>query len=77
MFNISEPTSAYDTPDRLPYYPFQQKEFFYQNSNDLNSTMLHKINELSWLNISNGVQPSITINTTNSVYQISLNTVSS
>lgn len=72
MFNILEPISAYDTPDRLPSYPFQQKVFFYQNS-----TLLHKINELSWLNISNSVQPYITINTTNSVYRISLNTVSS
>lgn len=77
MLNILEPISAYDTSDRLPSYPFQQKVFFFQNSDDLNSTLLHKINELSWLNISNSVQPYITINTTNSVYRISLNTVSS
>jgi len=41
-----------------------------------NSTLLHDINEITWLNLSNTTQPSITLNETNSVYQVLLNTVS-
>jgi hypothetical protein len=39
-----------------------------------NSTLLHDINEITWLNLSNTMQPSITLNETNSVYQVLLNT---
>lgn len=41
-----------------------------------NTTMLHDVNELTWLNVSNSTQPSITLNATNTTYQILMNTVS-
>ncbi|VVC40295.1 Hypothetical protein CINCED_3A001874 [Cinara cedri] len=47
---------------------------FYNSSENLNSTILYNITEISWLNITNNSQPSITLNTTNTVYQVLLNT---
>lgn len=47
-----------------------------QQSDDFNSTLLYNITELTWLNVSNNTQPSITLNTTNTVYQVLLNSVS-
>lgn len=41
-----------------------------------NSTLLHNISDLAWLNISNETQPLITLSKTNTTYQVLLNTVS-
>lgn len=41
-----------------------------------NSSILHDVNELTWLSISNSTQPFITLNETNTVYHVSMNTVS-
>lgn len=44
---------------------------------NLKTTSLHNIDELTWLIVSNNIQPTIiTLNETNKVYQILLNTVS-
>lgn len=43
---------------------------------DLNTTPVHSIDELTWLNVSNSAEPTITLNATNSVYQVLMNTVS-
>jgi len=40
-----------------------------------NTTLLHSISEIMWLS-TNTTQPSITLNETNMVYQVLLNTVS-
>lgn len=37
---------------------------------------LHDISELIWLNVTNNTEPSITLDKTNKVYQVLLNTVS-
>lgn len=37
---------------------------------------LHDISELIWLNVTNNTEPSITLDETNKVYQVLLNTVS-
>lgn len=42
----------------------------------LNTMPLHSIDELTWLNVSNSSEPTITLNATNLVYQVSMNTVS-
>lgn len=44
-----------------------------QLGHNLNSTSLHSIDEITWLN---STEPTITLNATNSVYQVLLNTVS-
>lgn len=41
-----------------------------------NMTMVIDVSELTWLNISNSTQPSITLNGTNVTYQVLMNTVS-
>lgn len=45
-----------------------------QQIDQSNSSLVYNISELKWLNISDNIQPSITLNETN--YQILLNTVS-
>lgn len=56
------PTSVVDSPT--------------QSLDKSNSTLLHDISDLAWLSISNETQPSITLNETNTPYQVLLNTVS-
>lgn len=56
--------------------PVIEAEDTYQQFDNLNSTLLHDITKLTWLNVSNNTQPSITLNTTNTVYQVLLNSVS-
>lgn len=41
-----------------------------------NTTMLHDVSELTWLNVSNSAQLSITLKETNTTYQVLMNTVS-
>lgn len=47
---------------------------FSQQADESNSLLVHTINELKWLSISDNIQPSITLNETD--YQILLDTVS-
>lgn len=56
--------------------PVINAENTYQQFYNLNSTLLHDITKLTWLNVSNNTQPSITLNATNTVYQVLLNSVS-
>lgn len=41
-----------------------------------NVTQFHDIDELTWLNVSNNTQPTVSLNATNVAYEVLLNTVS-
>jgi hypothetical protein len=62
MTSSISPTSVVDSPA--------------QPLDNSNSTLLHNISNIAWLNISNETQTSITLNETITPYQVLFNTVS-